>query len=62
MCNLGVIDSVLRAVVGTTVVAWGIATVSLWELVGVYLLGTAIINFCPLYAILKINSGCKSVI
>ena len=60
MCNLGMIDRVIRAVSGIAIIIWAITAASWWGLIGLVLLGTSMISFCPLYAILKINSGCKS--
>ena len=54
------IDRVVRAVVGIAVIVWGVTAASWLGLIGVVLLGTSIISFCPLYALLKIDSGCKS--
>jgi len=60
MCNVGKIDRVVRIVLGVAIIGWGIATGSLWGLVGLIPLGTAVIGFCPLYPIFKINTGCKT--
>lgn len=59
MCNVGTIDRIIRAVAGIALIAWGVMTQNWWGVVGVVLLGTAAISFCPLYALLKIDTGCK---
>ena len=70
MCyNEGIEDRFLRAVIGLGLLVVGgflIAsghvvsiTPVIVAVVGIVLLGSAIVGFCPLYAILKINTGCK---
>ncbi|MDD2905784.1 MAG: DUF2892 domain-containing protein [Sulfurimonas sp.] len=59
MCNLGKIDRILRAVAGTVIIVWGLMTQNYWGAVGLVLLATAAISFCPLYPLLKLNTGCK---
>lgn len=59
-CNVGKIDRIIRAIAGTAVLAWGIMNGSIIaDVVGVVLLFTAIIGWCPPYALLGINTGCK---
>ena len=58
--NVGGIDKILRIVVGLGLLSllfllegnsrW-------WGLIGLVPLATALINFCPLYAFLGINTG-----
>ena len=61
MCNLGKIDRTIRVLValGLFVAAF---TTPLWWLaiIGAVALGTALISFCPLYAVLGVNTGCKA--
>jgi len=60
MCNLGKIDRIIRAIVGLAFFAAAVLTPYWWlAIVGAVALGTSLIGFCPLYAILGINSGCK---
>jgi hypothetical protein len=60
MCNVGTIDRIIRAVAGIAIIAWGVMSQNWWGVVGVVLLGTAAISFCPLYTLLKIDTGCKT--
>ena len=59
MCNVGMLDKVLRALVGMAIIAWGLATQNIWGFIGLIPFGTAALSFCPLYTILRINTGCK---
>ena len=70
MCiNEGIGDRFLRAAVGLMLVVIGgfliasgsvtTTTPMIVTVVGGVLLGTSIIGFCPLYTLLRINTGCK---
>jgi len=63
--NIGIIDQVIRAILGLTFVALtaqaGISavTVVVSATAGVYLLATAIFLYCPIYAALGLSTfGC----
>lgn len=56
------IDRVIRAVIGIAIILWAIIAGSWLGLIGLVLVGTATVGFCPLYTILKIDTGCKSEI
>ena len=60
-CNVGKIDRIIRAVAGAGLVAWGVMNNNIIaDVVGGVLLFTAIIGWCPPYALLGINTGCKT--
>lgn len=64
-CNVGGIDRIVRLVVGAliaimTLVSAGTSFSWLFLLVGIILGLSAIVGFCPLYTVLKLNTGCKS--
>ena len=60
-CNIGKIDRIIRAVVGVAAVAYGVMNGSIIAgLIGGILLFTAAIGWCPPYALLGINTGCKT--
>ena len=60
-CNIGKIDRVIRVIVGGAVLAWGVMNGHIIaDIVGGVLLFTAIIGWCPPYALLGINTGCKT--
>jgi hypothetical protein len=55
--NEGTIDRGLRVAVGLTLIALAATeTVGLWGYVGVIPLVTGAVGYCPLYAMLGINS------
>lgn len=55
--NVGGIDRVLRVVVGLgLIVAAATGTVGAWGWIGVVLLLTAAVGFCPAYPLLGINT------
>lgn len=59
MCNLGTIDRVIRFLFGLSIVVWGTVTMNYyWAIAGLAPMVTSIISFCPIYPILKINTGC----
>ncbi len=59
MCNIGNIDKIARALVGIGLVVAAFLTSYWWlSIVGAILVVTALISFCPLYALLKLNTGC----
>jgi len=57
--NVGQIDRVIRTVAGLAIIGAGIYFQSWWGAVGLVLLGTALMGWCPPYALLGINT-CKS--
>ncbi|MDF1878940.1 DUF2892 domain-containing protein [Sulfurimonas sp. SAG-AH-194-C20] len=61
MCfNLGKADRIIRVVAGLGLIGFGIISQNyIVAAVGTVPLLTATIGFCPLYTILKLNSGCK---
>lgn len=57
--NIGGIDKVLRILVGLALIAWVLlANGPVWAWFGVLPIVTALVNFCPAYTILGINT-CK---
>ncbi|MEE9396608.1 MAG: DUF2892 domain-containing protein [Methylococcales bacterium] len=58
--NVGGVDKKLRIVAGLAIIGWGVATQNWWGAVGVVPLLTAVLNFCPAYPILGINT-CKKL-
>ena len=59
--NVGQIDRVIRIVAGLAIIGVGVYMQSWWGAVGVVLLGTGLMGWCPPYALLGINScGGKS--
>jgi hypothetical protein len=55
--NIGKSDKVIRIVLGLAIIILGIIYQSLWGLIGLIPLLTAVIGFCPLYPALKINTN-----
>ncbi len=58
-CNIGKTDRLLRIILGLSVLGAGLATGSLWGLVGLVPLVTATLRFCPVYIPLGINTAEK---
>ncbi|MBN1561089.1 DUF2892 domain-containing protein [candidate division KSB1 bacterium] len=59
MKNVGKTDKMVRLVLGIVVIIAGVVFKSWWGLVGLVLLITALLNFCPLYVPFKINTARK---
>ena len=57
-CNMGKTDRVLRAILGIVIIAVGWIYQSWWGAVGLVLVVTAAISWCPLYLPFKIST-CK---
>lgn len=56
-CNVGTTDRIIRAIAGAAALAWGITSGNIIaDIVGVVLLGTAILKFCPAYLPFKLNT------
>jgi len=55
--NIGAADKIARIILGVfllSLTVWG--PQSLWGLVGIIPLGTALINWCPLYTVFKFTT------
>ncbi len=60
MCNMGIKDRIIRAVVGLALLAAGFYTAYWWlDVLGILALGTSIFSFCLLYKVLGIDTGCQ---
>ena len=54
--NIGMTDKWLRIVVGVALIIWAVTGGPVWAWIGVIPLATGLINFCPLYRMLGINT------
>lgn len=58
--NVGGIDKILRLVAGVALVVWVLFfNGPVWAWLGVAAIATSLLNFCPLYPLLGINT-CKT--
>ena len=57
--NVGRVAEVVRIVAGLALIAWALMGGRPWAWIGVVPLATGLFNFCPLYALLAINT-CKA--
>ena len=55
--NMGKTDRILRAIIGTIVIAIGIFYQSWWGTLGLIPLITAIISWCPIYLPFKLSTN-----
>lgn len=63
--NIGGIDRLLRIIAGLALIGaalglYGPAYASVWGWIGVIPLGTALIGWCPAYALLGLNTCSKT--
>ena len=58
--NVGILDRSIRFVLGAGIIFVGIYYQSWWGLIGLILLLTGFVGWCPAYALFKINSGSSS--
>lgn len=54
--NVGMIDRVIRAVIGIALIIWALAGGPIWAWIGVVPLLTAAAGYCPLYAVLGVRT------
>lgn len=54
--NVGGIDRIIRIVAGIAIIGLGVMYQSWWGVVGIVPLGTALIGWCPPYALLGIST------
>jgi hypothetical protein len=54
--NVGGIDKILRIVVGLALIAWALMGGPVWAWVGVVLLATGAIGWCPAYNLIGVNT------
>ena len=57
--NVGSIDRIIRGVAGVALIAWVLTGGPWWAWIGVVLLATAAIGFCPLYVPFGISTCAK---
>jgi hypothetical protein len=57
--NVGTIDRAIRTIAGLAIIGVGIYFQSWWGLVGAVLLLTALVGYCPPYALLGVNTKKK---
>lgn len=57
--NVGAIDRVIRVIVGLAIIAAGVIYHSWWGAIGAIPILTAIVGWCPPYAMLGINTRKK---
>jgi len=58
-CNVGKTDKIIRIVLGIIIGALGYYYQTWWGLVAIVPIGTALINFCPLYPIVGASTCAK---
>ncbi len=58
--NVGGIDRAVRLIAGLAIAGAGLYYQSLWGLIGAVLIATAVMGWCPPYAMLGINTCKKS--
>lgn len=55
--NMGSADKIARLVIGAILVVLALTgTIGIWGWLGLILIGTAFLNFCPLYRIVGIKT------
>lgn len=56
--NVGGIDRIARIIIGILLIGLAVAgIIGWWGFIGIVPLATALIRFCPLYPLLKINTN-----
>lgn len=58
--NVGSVDKIVRIVLGLAIGAAGYYYQSWLGLIGIIPIATALINFCPVYTLLKLNTAEKT--
>lgn len=57
--NIGQIDATIRIILGVLIIAIGLANSSIFGVIGIIPIFTALVKWCPLYTILKIDTRCS---
>ncbi len=58
--NVGSTDKIARLVIGALLIVLALTgTIGVWGWLGLILVGTALLNFCPIYRVLGMNT-CKN--
>ena len=55
-CNVGPQDKMIRLVASVVLIVAGIVYRSMWGLLGIPLVVTAIMGYCPMYALFKFST------
>lgn len=55
--NVGSVDRMIRIIIGLAIIAGGVYYHSWWGAIGALPIVTAVIGWCPPYALLGINTG-----
>ncbi len=55
--NVGGIDRILRIVAGLALIGWGFYAQNWWGAVGIVPLFTGLINWCPAYLLIGVNTN-----
>ncbi|MBI5267936.1 MAG: DUF2892 domain-containing protein [candidate division Zixibacteria bacterium] len=54
--NIGQTDRIVRIIIGIAIIVAGITLHTWWGLVGLLPIGSALVRFCGLYPVLKIDT------
>jgi membrane-associated protease RseP (regulator of RpoE activity) len=55
-CNVGSIERIIRILAGLALIAWALMGGPVWAWIGVVPLVTGLLNFCPAYSLLGMNT------
>ncbi len=55
-CNVGVVDRIIRAIVGILLIGIAVAYRQWWAWIGVIPLATALVAYCPAYHLLRLST------
>lgn len=54
--NMGLIDKILRVVLGIALIVWALRGGPVWAWIGVVPLATGLVGWCPLYRLIGFSS------
>lgn len=55
--NIGSTDRIIRIILGLALIIWGVISKDYLGLIGIVLIATALVNRCPAYKIIGINTN-----
>jgi hypothetical protein len=58
--NVSSVDRLIRIILGLVIAILGVYFNSWWGLIGLVLLATGLLKFCPIYSLLKISTQGKA--
>ncbi len=57
--NVGSVDRVIRVILGLALIVFAVITKNWWGFIGIVLILTAMMSYCPVYSLLRVSTKTK---